>query len=291
MIIPVEEEILHHINATTTTTNNNNNNNKSISNQHKQRATNSNASSLTAASYLPTAGSPADKVLGCNPLQYAGIDTSMNPSLDENESIVLAYESILGGGKFGSVGTLAISSLITRVMKSIDIQKKVGYCGLMLPVMEDKLLAHRAVEKKYSIQDLVMWSSVCGVGCDTVPVSLFTLPTTSLENTINPRTSKKQESKQDEYINTSTTEMTVAISTTTNSTSISARGKDSTKKNHVFDFDSTKSQRLYSDLAALAFKLDKPLSCRLLPLPKHEGEMTSGLLDSPYLTDTKIFSI
>ena len=177
-------------------------------------------------------------------LQYAGIDTSMNPSLDEDFSIVRAYESVLGEGKFGSVGTLAISSVITKVMKEIPIDKKTGYCGLMLPVMEDKLLARRAMEGTYSIQDLVMWSSVCGVGCDTVPVSFNSWDLREVDDT---------------------------------------NENDSVNSKHV--------QMLYTDLAALAFKLNKPLSCRLLPLPRQNGEMTTGLLDSPYLTDTKIFQI
>ena len=200
------------------------------------------------------------------PMQYIGIDTSMNPSLDEESSIVHAYESILGKGKFGSIGTLAISSVITKVMKEIDIEKKTGYCGLMLPVMEDKLLAHRAFEETYSIQDLVMWSSVCGVGCDTVPVSFCA-----------------NEDKDSEIESTALKE---SLTASTKHAKASGDGREEKKEQN-----SKHIQMLYTDLAALAFKLNKPLSCRLLPLARESGEMTTGLLDSPYLTDTKIFRI
>ena len=45
-----------------------------------------------------------------------------------------------------------------------------GYCGLMLPVMEDLVLAARAAESPpaFTLRDLLTFSSVCGVGLDTV---------------------------------------------------------------------------------------------------------------------------
>ena len=48
----------------------------------------------------------------------------------------------------------------------------VGYSGLMLPVMEDVILAERAAQQppSFSLRDLLTFSSVCGVGLDTVPV-------------------------------------------------------------------------------------------------------------------------
>ena len=45
-----------------------------------------------------------------------------------------------------------------------------GYCGLMLPVLEDPVLAQRAGEGRYSVRDLLLYSSVCGTGLDVVPV-------------------------------------------------------------------------------------------------------------------------
>jgi uncharacterized protein (UPF0210 family) len=40
----------------------------------------------------------------------------------------------------------------------------------MLPVLEDTVLARRAVEGRYGLRDLLLFSSVCGTGLDVVPV-------------------------------------------------------------------------------------------------------------------------
>ena len=48
--------------------------------------------------------------------------------------------------------------------------KQVGYSGLMVPVMEDKLLAQRWAESTYNIDSLLAYSAVCGTGLDTVPL-------------------------------------------------------------------------------------------------------------------------
>jgi hypothetical protein len=40
----------------------------------------------------------------------------------------------------------------------------------MLPVLEDPRLAQRASEGRFSVRDLLLYSSVCGTGLDVVPV-------------------------------------------------------------------------------------------------------------------------
>ncbi len=101
-------------------------------------------------------------------IKYKGIDSSLVPSLNRQESIAFAYEK-LGFGKFGNQGTLSISALITKVLKSLSI-KTCGYSGLMLPVCEDVGLAERANEQTYNLKDLLLYSAVCGCGLDTVPI-------------------------------------------------------------------------------------------------------------------------
>lgn len=64
-------------------------------------------------------------------MHTAGIDTSLAPGLD-TPSMTDSYEA-LGLGTFGGPSTLAISSIITRALKSVPV-KRTGYCGLMLPV-------------------------------------------------------------------------------------------------------------------------------------------------------------
>ena len=70
--------------------------------------------------------------------------------------------------------------MITDVLKSPDIQK-CGYSGLMLPVIEDKVLAQRAMEGRFSVQELLLYSSVSGTGLDVVPLPGDT-PKQALEN-------------------------------------------------------------------------------------------------------------
>jgi uncharacterized protein (UPF0210 family) len=69
--------------------------------------------------------------------------------------------------------------MITDVLKSLDI-KKCGYSGLMLPVIEDKVLAQRAAEQRYTLQELLLYSSVSGTGLDVVPIPGDT-PKTTIE--------------------------------------------------------------------------------------------------------------
>src|SRR5262249_18662613 len=49
----------------------------------------------------------------------------------------------------------------------------------MLPVMEDPVLAKRAAEGRYSVRELLLYSSVCGTGLDVVPLAGDT-PTNAL---------------------------------------------------------------------------------------------------------------
>ena len=98
---------------------------------------------------------------------YLGIDASPAPSKDR--SIGAAIEA-LTHAPFGSASTLAACAAITDVLKSLKI-KTCGYSGLMLPVLEDPVLATRAAEGRYTVRELLLYSSVCGTGLDVVPLS------------------------------------------------------------------------------------------------------------------------
>lgn len=97
---------------------------------------------------------------------YDGIDTSPAPGLDA--SIGGAIEA-LTGQPFGGPSTLSACSLITDVIKGLNL-KTCGYSGLMLPVIEDKVLAKRATEGRYTLQELLLFSSVSGTGLDVIPL-------------------------------------------------------------------------------------------------------------------------
>ncbi|HEX3086072.1 MAG TPA: DUF711 family protein [Pyrinomonadaceae bacterium] len=98
--------------------------------------------------------------------EYFGIDTSPAPSKDA--SIGAAIEAFTHA-PFGASSTLLACAAITEVLKSLKI-KICGYSGLMLPVLEDPVLATRAAEGRYTVRELLLYSSVCGTGLDVVPL-------------------------------------------------------------------------------------------------------------------------
>jgi uncharacterized protein len=97
---------------------------------------------------------------------FMGVDPTPAPLGDV--SIGAAIETYTGA-KFGSSGTLTAALIITSAVKAVPV-KQVGYSGLMVPVMEDKLLAQRWAEGAYNTDDLLAYSAVCGTGLDTVPL-------------------------------------------------------------------------------------------------------------------------
>jgi hypothetical protein len=97
---------------------------------------------------------------------FSGFDVSPAPS--GKVSIGRAIES-LSGSPVGSPGTLAICAAITDVLKGLPM-KTCGFSGLMLPVMEDTTLAMRAAEGRLTLDQLLLYSAVCGTGLDVVPL-------------------------------------------------------------------------------------------------------------------------
>jgi uncharacterized protein len=106
------------------------------------------------------------QLAGAEGVQYLGIDTSTAPGMDR--SIGAAIESLIRR-PFGQPSTLQACATITAVLKSLSV-RSCGYCGLMLPVLEDPVLAKRAQERRYGIQELLLYSTVCGTGLDVVPI-------------------------------------------------------------------------------------------------------------------------
>ena len=64
---------------------------------------------------------------------------------------------------------MTAAGVITRAVQSTPI-KHVGYSGLMVPVLEDNLLAKRWAEGTYNRDSLLAYSAVCATGLDTVPL-------------------------------------------------------------------------------------------------------------------------
>lgn len=100
-------------------------------------------------------------------LAFGGVDLSPAPMGDE--SIAAAFEAV-GLGAFGGPGTLAIAAALTGAIKSSSLPT-CGYNGLMLPVLEDRVLGERCAEGNASITSLLAYSAVCGTGLDTIPIA------------------------------------------------------------------------------------------------------------------------
>lgn len=132
---------------------------------------------------------------------YAGLDPTPAPLGDV--SIGRAIESFTGA-PFGSPGTMTAAAIITRAVKSVPV-KQTGYSGLMVPVLEDNLLAQRWAEGTFNIDSLLAYSAVCAGGLDTIPLH--------------------------------------------------------------GDITEDQLARIYGDVASLAWKWNKPLAARLLPVP------------------------
>jgi uncharacterized protein (UPF0210 family) len=99
---------------------------------------------------------------------FLGIDFSLAPFPDEAHSLGQAVEK-MGVPKIGLHGSLAAAALLTEAVDRADFPHT-GFSGFMQPVLEDSVLARRAAEGTLSIKDLLLYSTVCGTGLDTVPL-------------------------------------------------------------------------------------------------------------------------
>jgi uncharacterized protein len=97
---------------------------------------------------------------------FMGVDPTPAPLADV--SIGGAIEAFTGA-EFGASGTMTAALIITTAVKAVPV-RQIGYSGLMVPVMEDKLLARRWSEGTYDIDALLAYSAVCATGVDTVPL-------------------------------------------------------------------------------------------------------------------------
>jgi uncharacterized protein len=101
-------------------------------------------------------------------ITYGGTDLTPAPFTADEVSSAGMLEDF-GVGEFGASGTLAAASALTRMLKRLPFEQ-IGYSGLMLPVLEDSILATRASAGLASVSELLLYSAVCGTGLDTVPL-------------------------------------------------------------------------------------------------------------------------
>lgn len=98
--------------------------------------------------------------------RYQGIDVTPVPLKDV--SIGGAMESLIQG-PIGSPGSLSVALVITSALRKIQA-KHAGYSGLMLPVLEDSVLAKRWEAGAITRDSLMAYSSVCSTGLDAIPL-------------------------------------------------------------------------------------------------------------------------
>ena len=158
--------------------------------------------------------------------RFPGLDFSLAPFPEEVRSIGAAVER-LGVDRFGAPGTLFAASLLTECLRQAQYPH-CGFNGLMLPVLEDATLAARSREGLFMVNDLLLYSAVCGTGLDTVP-----LPG---------------------------------------------------------DVSVDELAGILLDVAALALRLDKPLTARLMPIPGAQaGDLTA--FDFEYFANGRVLDV
>jgi uncharacterized protein len=122
--------------------------------------------SKTINEYAKRAEAVALQLASSTKWTYEGIDATPAPLGDR--SIAGAIESFTGA-PFGANGTLTASRIITHAVQSTTV-KRIGYSGLMIPVLEDNLMAQRWAEGTFNLDSMLAYSAVCAAGLDTVPL-------------------------------------------------------------------------------------------------------------------------
>ena len=110
----------------------------------------------------------AQDLAAAHDIAFKGIDFSLAPYPTPEKSLGGAMEA-LGLEAMGAPGTLFAAAFLTDALGRADYPR-CGFSGLMLPVLEDSVVAARAGQGAISISDLLSYSAVCGVGLDTVPL-------------------------------------------------------------------------------------------------------------------------
>jgi len=101
-------------------------------------------------------------------VKFSGFDFSPAPYPSPTCSSGGALEA-LGLPSFGLSGSLTAAAFLADTLDR-GHWLRAGFNGLMLPVLEDTVLAERAAEGSLTIKDLLLVSAVCGTGLDTIPL-------------------------------------------------------------------------------------------------------------------------
>jgi uncharacterized protein len=168
----------------------------------------------------------ATELAAAHSIAFHGLDFSLAPYPTAAKSLAGAMEAT-GLPWLGAPGSLFAAAFITEAIGRASFAR-CGFSGLMLPVLEDSVLAARAAEGRVTVSDLLNYAAVCGVGLDTIPLA--------------------------------------------------------------GDIDEGTLTGILLDVAALASRLNKPLTARLMPLPGLKaGDPVH--FDFPYFADSRVMPL
>jgi len=109
-----------------------------------------------------------DELAQAYEIKFMGIDFSMAPFPQAWGSLGAAMEQ-LGPVKLGLSGSLAAAAFLSDTLDRGTWQRT-GFNGLLMPVMEDIILAERAADGLLTIKDLLLYAALCSTGIDAVPL-------------------------------------------------------------------------------------------------------------------------
>jgi uncharacterized protein (UPF0210 family) len=101
-------------------------------------------------------------------LSFAGIDFSLAPFPELGRSLGAALEAV-GNSSMGAPGGLFSAAFLADALDRAQFPRA-GFNGLMLPVLEDTVVAKRVVQGQIDINMMLTYSALCGVGLDIVPL-------------------------------------------------------------------------------------------------------------------------
>ena len=105
---------------------------------------------------------------------YYGIDASLAPHPERQDHSVAYLVELLGVERFGSSGTVFITSFLTDIIQSLVKHsgiRSTGFNGVMYSILEDPRLGVVSSEPgNLSIDSLLAFSAICGCGVDMVPL-------------------------------------------------------------------------------------------------------------------------
>lgn len=105
---------------------------------------------------------------GQSEVRFLGIDFSLAPYPEPVRSLGAAIEAF-GPATVGAFGSAAACAFLADCLDRAHF-RRTGFCGLFLPVLEDSILAARAAGGQLSVNDLLLYSTLCGTGLDVLPL-------------------------------------------------------------------------------------------------------------------------